>query len=430
MYQNLIEQLPYGVSKLSSDYDFLYCNNKFLELFGSKRQVNFPETIFDIFTNDNKIKFKKIIHTLNTPTKSTTFQCKENGLYLEMNFLMVENNEIILSIKDITNEKKLEKKIQVDNENIKRLSDAVKGANIGVWDFFPQEGRILADETWVTQKKYKCKEFRESNSLFSPVIDGLNKWASLVHPDDLEPTSILIEKHLNGETDIYEAEFRMMCGDGKYRWIYDLGQVFQRDEKGTAIRMNGVHIDITNIKKLQNELNNKTKELELLASLDSLTKLYNRRYFSKTSEHIFNLAIRDKHDLSIIMIDIDDFKIINDTYGHEIGDKTLINIASILKRYSRKSDIICRYGGEEFLILLPSTSVNNAQKFAQMIHNKIKKSVFKIDDDKELKYTVSIGISQIDRINDLDVKEIINRADSALYDAKNKGKNITCMFNL
>ncbi len=429
MHQELIEQIPYGVSKLSSEGKFFYSNRKFLEFLGFDNQVDSPENIFDIFTDDNKEELKKIITTIDTPNENTIFKCKENNRYLEMNFMMTENGDIVLSLRDITHEMKLEDKRLEDKENIKRLSDAVKGANIGVWDFFPQEGRILANETWVTQKKYKSKDFRECDFLFSPVIDGLNKWSSIVHPDDLEPTSILIEKHLNGETDIYEAEFRMMCEDGKYRWIYDLGQVFQRDEDGNAIRMNGVHIDITNIKNMQNELSAKTKELEILASLDPLTKLYNRRYFAESSEHIFNIAIRDKTDLSIIMMDIDDFKKINDSYGHKIGDDTIISLANILKRYSRKSDVICRFGGEEFLILLPTTSANNAQKVASLIHNKINNTSIKIEDKKELKYTVSMGISEIDITSDLNFETIIHRADSALYDAKHKGKNTTCIYN-
>ena len=178
---------------------------------------------------------------------------------------------------------------------------------------------------------------------------------------------------------------------------------------------------------MQNELNIKTKELELLASQDPLTKLYNRRYFSSTSEHIFNLAKREKNNLSIIMMDIDDFKSVNDTYGHEVGDNTLINIAEILTKYSRKSDVICRFGGEEFIVLLPSTSKENAQKVAKTFHNKIRNTIIQ-NKNKKIQYTVSIGISEINDNTDLNINEIINRADSALYTAKNSGKNTTCIL--
>lgn len=428
MHKDLIEQIPFGIAKLSSEGKFIYCNSKFLELLELSDKSMLPKNIFGICTNENREELKKVIEKISSIQKNSIFKCKENGKCFEMNFSMIENNALVLSLRDNSNEIKLEEIIQNDKEDIKRLNDAIKGSNIGVWDFFPQDNNILTNETWVTQKKYKSEDFRERESLFAPLIDGLNKWSSLVHPDDLEQTINLIQKHLNGETDIYEAEFRMMCGDGKYRWIYDLGQVFQRDENGAAIRMNGVHIDISNIKKMQKELNNKTKELELLASLDPLTKLYNRRYFSKNSEYLFDLAKKEKNKLSIIMLDIDNFKTINDTYGHKVGDNAIVSIATLLKKHCKESDIICRFGGDEFLILLPDSSENNAHMVAKNIHTIINEASIVINKDKKISCEVSIGLSHIDRVKDLNIEDMIHRVDTALYTAKNKGKNTTCVL--
>ena len=256
MYQEILNNQPFAIASFDKDGKYIYFNDKELDLRDlNKAQVD-TNTIFDLFDlNDQVILENNFNELFNLDRNEINFQYTKENSYFNMRLIKDNNNHIISTTTDITEQIE-------DKEDIKRLDDAVRGANIGFWDFFPQEGRILANETWVTQKKYKDEDFREDKALFSEVKDGLNKWASIVHPDDLEATGALIEKHLNGETDIYEAEFRMMCGDGQYRWIYDLGRVFQRDEDGTAIRMNGVHIDITKIKELQSQLKEQAIELE------------------------------------------------------------------------------------------------------------------------------------------------------------------------
>jgi len=167
------------------------------------------------------------------------------------------------------------------------------------------------------------------------------------------------------------------------------------------------------------------KELRLLALIDSMTKLYNRRYLSRISEHMISLALRHKQDLSIIMIDIDNFKEINDNYGHQIGDDVIIELSNMLMIKQRKSDVICRYGGEEFLILLPNTSLNNAEKIAENIRKNVENISIKLTSDKALKFTVSLGVSTVCIHNDKNIESSIKRADDALYYAKKNGKNMS-----
>ena len=108
-------------------------------------------------------------------------------------------------------------------------------------------------------------------------------------------------------------------------------------------------------------------KLELLSITDSLTGLYNRRYFTEVSKHILDLAKRENKPLSVVMIDIDNFKNINDTYGHQVGDKALVSLSKRLMKCQRKSDIICRYGGEEFVILFPNTSLDGAVRHTRNV---------------------------------------------------------------
>jgi len=169
------------------------------------------------------------------------------------------------------------------------------------------------------------------------------------------------------------------------------------------------------------------EELKLLASTDSMTKLYNRRYFSNMSEFIFSLMKREKQNLSVIMLDIDKFKNINDTYGHKIGDDVIISLANKLIEHQRQSDIICRYGGEEFVILLPKTSLDETNILAQKIRKEIESIILNISINKDLKFTVSVGVSQVDLENESNVEVALKRADDALYEAKESGRNKVCM---
>lgn len=165
------------------------------------------------------------------------------------------------------------------------------------------------------------------------------------------------------------------------------------------------------------------KKLKLLASTDDMTKLYNRRYFHQVSTHTLDLAKREENELAIIMLDIDNFKNINDTYGHKVGDDVIIKLASILKTTQRKSDISCRYGGEEFVVLLPKTNIDEAKIVAENLRKKIENISLFIDDERKIASTASFGVSQVDVKHESNIDAALKRADDALYKAKQNGKN-------
>jgi len=178
--------------------------------------------------------------------------------------------------------------------------------------------------------------------------------------------------------------------------------------------------------KRELELVQLQNQLKLLASTDSMTGLYNRREFMKISSDIFNIVQREKENLSLVVIDIDKFKNINDTYGHNIGDKVIVQFASLLKKIQRESDIVCRFGGEEFVVLLPKTGIEEAQVVAEKIREETQNIEIIIDNNKTFYFTVSLGITSINNKVDLNIEMLINRADVALYEAKNSGRNKFC----
>ncbi|MEA2098858.1 MAG: diguanylate cyclase [Campylobacterota bacterium] len=192
-----------------------------------------------------------------------------------------------------------------------------------------------------------------------------------------------------------------------------------------------LELEISKRTQMIEEQNKKLKasqeELQLLASTDSMTKLYNRRYFTEISKNILNISKRDEAELSILILDIDKFKNINDTFGHKTGDDVIIALAKMLQDSSRESDIISRWGGEEFVILLPNTKLKSAITLSEKIRKNVENLIIFTEDNKELKFTISIGVSAIDKENDTIINDAINRADKALYEAKESGRNRVCV---
>ena len=178
---------------------------------------------------------------------------------------------------------------------------------------------------------------------------------------------------------------------------------------------------------LISDLAQSQRELERLATTDALSGLYNRYYFSKISNELFMLAKRNQRAMSIVILDIDNFKKINDMYGHGVGDEVIKHIAKTLKDVTRQSDVICRWGGEEFLLLLPETDDEGAYTIAQNIRKVIEQSNVSVNRELEIQYRASFGVSVVDNNDAKGIEKAIHNADQALYEAKELGRNRVCM---
>ena len=169
--------------------------------------------------------------------------------------------------------------------------------------------------------------------------------------------------------------------------------------------------------ELNNMLESKYKEVESRASTDALTGLYNRHKFAELYLSSYTSMIQRDNKMSLILLDIDFFKKVNDTYGHNVGDKVLIGLSHVLLRTLRHIDIICRWGGEEFAILLPTADLTTGMNIAQ----KIKTSIENMDIDTVGKITASFGLSEVQAGDTME--DSVSRADKALYLAKKSGRN-------
>lgn len=162
------------------------------------------------------------------------------------------------------------------------------------------------------------------------------------------------------------------------------------------------------------------RQLEIMAVTDKLTGLGNRQAFDISLKNILSSRTRTKEDVSLMMIDFDNFKSINDTFGHIVGDEVIRKSSSFIKSMLRSSDIMCRWGGEEFAVIMPSCTIVNAKVIAEKIRDSVMDEIF-VGQDIKRKMTISIGISVAKDNEDTD--EILRRADYALYQAKENGRN-------
>ncbi len=181
----------------------------------------------------------------------------------------------------------------------------------------------------------------------------------------------------------------------------------------------------------------KIKELELsklkleeMVVRDPMTNLYNRRYFSEVSETLLSISKREKKPFSMLIIDIDKFKNINDTLGHLVGDKVIEHLADIMTSLTRAGDVVVRFGGEEFVILLPNTDEKGAYEFGvklkEFVHNTELK--YDVHSEKTLQYTISIGVACSAHDESISINKLIHRADVALYEAKESGRNRVIIY--
>jgi diguanylate cyclase (GGDEF)-like protein len=188
--------------------------------------------------------------------------------------------------------------------------------------------------------------------------------------------------------------------------------------------------DVSDYNKLSTALTNtmqKNKLLAIDATTDPLTTLYNRRYFHKNADREFANSQRYKNAVSLILFDIDDFKSVNDQYSHALGDKVLQQVAKVATDIIRTGDTVARFGGDEFVVLLPMTSSNATEVFAERIRQKIEALSFQVESTTSLGITISAGIATRQE-SDLDIHNMLKRADKALFKAKAQGRNCVMTY--
>ena len=309
-------------------------------------------------------------------------------------------------LQDITEQKRSEAAIR---ENEDRWKLALESTGDGVWDWYIQTGEEFFSKRLIESYGYNEDEIQNHPG-------ELDK---RTHPDDATQMEHDRQAHFDGLTPTYMNEHRVRCKDGSWKWVLSRGMVISRDTQGKPLRMIGTHTDITSRK-------NSEAMIRQQAFYDALTGLPNRRMLRDRLEQEIKKTRRDDQQLAILFIDLDHFKEVNDTLGHDSGDLLLIEAARRIQACVRESDTVARMGGDEFTVILselPNTSHLEGvlQKLLQAMGE-----VFQLGAEQVF-VSASIGITMYPS-DATDIESLYKNADQALYVAKGAGRNRFSFF--
>lgn len=309
----------------------------------------------------------------------------------------------------------------------------------GTWDWNGETGHVTRSPGWYRMLGHEVGIFQEN--VFT--------WENIIHPDDYKRVMAHFEQYISGESTQYLIEYRCKKSDGSYLWIIDRAKIQAYKADGTVARMIGAHHNIHNkklaedevcklnkllqqgnmsldnlikinakeLEKKNQELEEKIREVDLLSNIDLLTNIANRRSFEKELKKEVLRSRRYNHPLSLAIFDIDLFKNVNDTYGHNKGDVILQKLCKLISENIRELDFFARWGGEEFVLIFPELTLKKALIAAE----KLRMAISQYEIEPDLYITCSFGVTECKEEDS--IEDIFQRIDNSLYQAKSNGRN-------
>lgn len=382
-------------------------NQTFVETskFSEEELKNKPINITDFYTN--LIDRRTLLENLNKDgyieNAEISFLGKSGekiiGLISSRMIIIKDVTHILSVIRDITQLKAIEKKLQESEELHRLLAD--NAADV-IWTM-DLEGKF----TYISPSVKKLRGYSVEEVLAQSQEQVLCP-GSLIHlQQGLELAIRSVQNNLPFQ--VFRGELEQPCKDGSTVWTETtVSGIYSED--GRFVGMLGVTRDISEQKIMK-------EEIMRLSITDKLTQSYNRLKLDETMDEQFELSKKNATPFSIIILDIDHFKLVNDTYGHQVGDHVLIELVAILNKNVRSDDVVGRWGGEEFLIILPNTNLDGGFRLAEKLRSQVEKNPFTVAGQ----VTISLGVSAY--LDDLTPESIVSRADTALYQAKENGRN-------
>jgi len=414
--EDIFNHAAIGIARVGLDGSWLSVNQKICSILGysqkSLRQLTFqdithPDDLeIDLHLVNEVIAGKRESYRL----EKRYFHKSGNIIWANLTVSLVKNEAgkpsyFIAVIEDITNRKKIQLELRKEKRFIDRTINSSL-AGIYIYNISTGNNEYI-NETYTSLTGYTMEDL---NALTA------EEFGALFHPDERGAVFQHMDDVINATDDSYfEIEYRFQKKDGTWLWCLSRDRVFSWNEQDRAESFIGTFIDVTQKKRLEQQLNKQSRH-------DFLTGAYNRRGLTDKLDHEIKRSRRYQSDLSLMIIDIDHFKQINDQYGHQKGDEILIHFAELAKSILRDSDILARYGGDEFVIILPAESLDKATKTAWRLHDQFSQSVRDKFSDNISVITISIGVAQISHNTDT-IDKLFHRADEALYQAKECGRN-------
>lgn len=408
--QAVLDAVPGCVSWFSADFKYLGINRYLAETFKLRPEDFIGQELGFMESSPGFAEFVRQFIASSVESSTVEVAARVDGAmrsYLLAAQKYSQNQAAVFVGLDITDRKQVEEALRESQE---RYALAVHGANDGLWDWDLRTNQVYFSPRWKAMLGYK-----ESDIGSSP-----DEWFSRIYPDERNWIEAQITAHLEGQTQHFEIEHRMRHQDGSYRWMLSRGFAV-RDNHQQAYRMAGSQTDITERKRAE-------KQLLHHALHDSLTGLANRALFMDRLQQALSRRKRlPEYRFAVLFIDLDRFKVLNDSLGHIVGDQLLVAIARRLEACLRSIDTIARLGGDEFTILLEGIrGAEDACYLAERIHQ-VLQAPFTLD-GQEVFTSASIGIALSETENDRP-EDLLRNADTAMYRAKTLGRSRHALFD-
>ena len=318
----------------------------------------------------------------------------------------LDADSLLRSIRYAISRARLEQRLRLSEA---RMAAAIEGANLGLFDWLlPERQFVSLNAQWLGMLGFSADEV----ALPQPV----DTWLERLHPGDRARFDAALAAHLAQRALNLQCEVRMRHRQGHWVWVMVSGHVASRTPDGSPQRLVGVQQDISERRAM-------AERLEALAMTDTLTGLPNRRHFMQAMDYQYGRVKRDPAlPVGVLMLDIDHFKRVNDTYGHAGGDVVLRAFAEAITGQLRETDIAGRLGGEEFAVVLPDTDAAGGRRVAEKLRQAVEAMRVTLDNGTVVQITTSLGLTLM-HAEDTRPDGALARADSALYRAKREGRN-------
>lgn len=314
---------------------------------------------------------------------------------------------------DVTARRGLEERLKTSQKCYERVVMAMRGFMFTVLFENGEPARTLHYPGTQEVTGYTPEEYQANPAL----------WFDMIVEEDRERVTDQI-RIMQKEKKLSTVEHRILHKNGTVRWVRNVS-VPTLDEEQRLISYDGLITDITEFKEMEIQRDGLLDEMRRLAARDALTGLYSRRVLDEELNRAWQLSERHGLALGLLMVDLDHFKVLNDTYGHQVGDEVLVETARLIRSAVRAGDVVVRYGGDEIVVILPLTDLKETRRVGERLLRTFRGHIF-CRGAHDLRATVSVGVaSGVGR--EQPAAKMLMLVDRALYRAKQRGRNLLCL---
>ena len=413
-FKMTFELAPVGMAEISLEGRFIKVNRQLANILGYER-LTLEELSLDDLTpvaelKSNRLTFKRLLsnEVEHLRFEKRLLDSKARDVWVTLTMTVYRDEKfrpeyMIAIIEDISHRKQYEEELLASEAKFKSIANHV---NAVVWMSSPGLDRIM-----FVSNRYEDVWGRSIASL----IHDPTSFLDAIYPEDRPRLEAALEGHRKG---VWNEDYRIINKDGHVRYIHDEG-VPVRSAKGKLLFMVGLARDVTSERVAQEQLKRSNRQLEQLAKFDPLTMAVRRPYALSDLDECIALYMRYKTAASVIFIDLNDFKEVNDTHGHEAGDQVLIEFAKCMRKNIRQTDGFYRYAGDEFLLLLRETDVLECGSFLQKLQSLMVTSEV---EGHRVQISLSFGAVTLGEQHIIDANHWIKVADDRMYDYKKAHK--------